>query len=103
MEIFVFAAKSRLALGSTQPPIQWTWGFFPSGVKWPGCEADHSSPSSAGVKKVWSNTSTHPICLNVMVLNYEIDTHLQSVVQFLAVLQFSLLAFFLLFTCRLAQ
>jgi len=34
-------------------------GFFPR-VKWPGCEADPSPPSSAEVKRVWSYTSTLP-------------------------------------------
>jgi hypothetical protein len=29
-----------------------------SGVKRPGCEADHSPPSSAEVKNAWSYTST---------------------------------------------
>jgi hypothetical protein len=33
------------------------WGTYP-GVKWPGCEADHSPLSSAKVKNAWSYTST---------------------------------------------
>jgi hypothetical protein len=37
-----------------------TRGSFP-GVKQPGCEADHSLPSSAEVKNSWSYTST-PQC-----------------------------------------
>jgi hypothetical protein len=32
--------------GPTQPPIQWVWGFFPQ-----GCEAEHSPPTNAKVKK----------------------------------------------------
>jgi len=41
----------------------------------PGCEADHSPPSSAKVKNTWSFTST-PICLHGMVLNkHEICLH----------------------------
>jgi len=29
-------------------------------MKWPGREADHSTPYSADIKKVWSYTSTLP-------------------------------------------
>jgi hypothetical protein len=36
-----------------------TGGFF-LGVKAPGHEADHSSPTSAEVKKMWIYTSTPP-------------------------------------------
>jgi hypothetical protein len=39
------------------------------GVKQPGCEADHSPPSSAEVKDVWSCFSTPPVHLHGMVLN----------------------------------
>jgi hypothetical protein len=41
--IFLFLTMSRMALESTQPPIQ--------GVKQLGCEVDHSPPSSAEVKE----------------------------------------------------
>jgi hypothetical protein len=54
----MFSKSSRPALGSTQPPIQWVPGVFSSGVKRPGCEADHSLPASAEVKKMWIYTST---------------------------------------------
>ena len=37
---------SRLALGPTQPPVQWV---FPGGKVWPGRAADHSPPSGAAV------------------------------------------------------
>jgi hypothetical protein len=37
--------------GPTQPPIQWIPGALSVTVKRPGCEADHSPPSSAEVKK----------------------------------------------------
>jgi hypothetical protein len=50
--IFFFTTASRTALGPTQP------GALLLGVKRPGREADHSSPSSAGVKNEWSYTST---------------------------------------------
>jgi hypothetical protein len=43
--------------GPTQPPVQWVQGALSSGVKRPGREADHSSPS-AKVKNAWRYTST---------------------------------------------
>jgi hypothetical protein len=41
----------RTALEPTQPPIQWVPGALSRGVKRPGREADHSSPSSAKVEE----------------------------------------------------
>jgi len=49
--IFLFTTASRMALGPTQPPILWVLGAFSLGIKQPGCEADHSPPSSAEVKE----------------------------------------------------
>jgi hypothetical protein len=46
---FKFPTASRLALGSTQPPIQWVPGPLSPGVKQQGREADHSPPTSADV------------------------------------------------------
>jgi hypothetical protein len=46
---------SRLALGSSQPPIQWV-----PGVKRPEREADQSPATTAEVKKMWIYTSTPP-------------------------------------------
>jgi len=31
-----------------------------TGVKWPGCEPDHSPPSNAEIMNAWSYTSTYP-------------------------------------------
>jgi hypothetical protein len=36
------------------------------GVKWQGCEVDHSPPSGADIMNKWSHTSIQPICLQVM-------------------------------------
>jgi hypothetical protein len=36
------------------------WGFFLKGIKRPSCEADHSPPTGAEVKKTWNYTSTPP-------------------------------------------
>jgi hypothetical protein len=52
--------SSILALGSTQPPIQWVPGALSPGVKRPGREADQSPPTSAEVKKMWIYTSALP-------------------------------------------
>jgi hypothetical protein len=67
--IFLFTTTSRTALGPTQPPIQWVPRALSLGVKLPGSEADHSPPSSAEVKDVWSHTSTPPIHLHGVVLS----------------------------------
>jgi hypothetical protein len=48
---FLFSTSSRLALGSTQPPIQWLPGALSPGLKRQGREVDHSPPTSAEVKK----------------------------------------------------
>jgi hypothetical protein len=42
---------SRMALGPTQPPIQWAPGSLSLGVKWLGHKADHSPPSNAKIKE----------------------------------------------------
>jgi hypothetical protein len=47
----------------------WVPGALSSGVKRLGCEADHSPPASAEVKKMWIYTSTPPIRLHGVVLN----------------------------------
>jgi hypothetical protein len=47
---FLFSVTSRLALGPTQPPVQWVLEAVSPRVKQQGHEADHSSPSSAMVK-----------------------------------------------------
>jgi hypothetical protein len=52
-----------------QPPIQWVQGALSLGVRRPGREADHTPPSSADVKNVWSYTSTLPIRLRGVVLS----------------------------------
>jgi hypothetical protein len=47
---------SRSALGPTQPPIQWVSRALSLRIKQPGRKADHSSPSSAQLKrKHWDN------------------------------------------------
>jgi hypothetical protein len=67
--IFLFTTLSRTALGPAQPPIQWISGVLSLGAKRPRREADHSPPSSAEVKNVWSYTSTATVRLHGMVLS----------------------------------
>jgi hypothetical protein len=40
-----------MALGPTQPPVQWVPGALSLGVKWLGHEADGLPPSSAEAKE----------------------------------------------------
>jgi hypothetical protein len=56
--IFLVSNMSRTDLGPTQPPIQWVPGALSLGVKRPGHEAHHSSPSTTEVNNAWSYTST---------------------------------------------
>jgi hypothetical protein len=67
--MFLFTTASRLALGPTQPPIQWVPGALSAGIKRPGREADHSSPSSNEVNNTWICTSTPQIRLHGVVLS----------------------------------
>jgi hypothetical protein len=48
---FLFSTSSGPALGPTQPPTIWEPVALTPGKKRQGCEADHSPPSSAEVKK----------------------------------------------------
>jgi hypothetical protein len=57
---FLFSTSSRLAVGSTQPPIQWLPGALSPRLKLPERGADHSPPTSAEVKKMCIYTSTPP-------------------------------------------
>jgi len=49
-----------LTLGPNQLSIQCILGFFHTWMKWPVCEFDHSSPTSAEGKNKWSCISTPP-------------------------------------------
>jgi hypothetical protein len=66
-----FFSSPRCLAGSGAHPASYSIGTrgFSLGVKQPGCEADHSPPSSAEVKNAWSYTSTPPIRLHDVVLS----------------------------------
>jgi hypothetical protein len=65
---FLFYTSPRLALGSTQPPIQWVLGAISREAKRLGPEADNSPPTSAEVKKTLMYTIS-PIHLYGVMLN----------------------------------
>jgi hypothetical protein len=50
IDIFLFSAASILALGHTQPAIQWVPRVISAGVTWLGREADHLLSYSDEVK-----------------------------------------------------
>jgi hypothetical protein len=57
-----FSLSLHVQTGSGAHPASYpmnTGSFYPE-VKRPGCEADHSPPYSAKVKKKWSYTFTNP-------------------------------------------
>jgi hypothetical protein len=58
----IFSSPSRpdRLWGPPKPPIQWVPGAVSTAVKRPEREADHSSPASVEVKKMWIYTSTPP-------------------------------------------
>jgi hypothetical protein len=62
--------SSRPALGPTQPSIQWVPGALSPVVKRQGREVDHSTLTSAEVKKNVDLYINSTIRLHVVVLNY---------------------------------
>jgi hypothetical protein len=56
-----FSLHHRVQNGSGAHPASYPMGTRDSlGVKWPGREADHSSPSSAEVKYAWGYARAPP-------------------------------------------
>jgi hypothetical protein len=73
MEFSLFATASRPALGTTQPPIQRVVGTLTPGVKWQGCKADHSPPSSAEVMNAWGYISRRGVWLSTATTSLHTD------------------------------
>jgi hypothetical protein len=67
--MFLFTTASRMALGLTQPPIQWLPGALSLEVRQPGLEADHSPPFNAEVKECMELYLHSPICLHGVALS----------------------------------
>jgi hypothetical protein len=65
---FLFSMSSRWVLGPTQPAIQWVLVALSLGVKLLDREADHSSPTSAEVKKAWVYTLWEHLLLTLFYL-----------------------------------
>jgi hypothetical protein len=68
VRIFFFSMSSRPVLVSTQHPIQWEPGALSLWVKRPGREADHSTPTSAEIKKTWIYTASPPYVFTAQCL-----------------------------------
>jgi hypothetical protein len=77
--LFLFDIASILALGPTQPSIQWVPGALTPGIRRLGLEANHSPPSSPDDKNTWSYTSIPPIRLQASCF-VKHRTHLHGVI-----------------------
>jgi len=62
--VYYILQKSTPSLEPTQPPIQWVSYVLASGVKRPGREIDHLSPSSVAVNNEWNCTSAPTFCFH---------------------------------------
>jgi hypothetical protein len=67
-----------MAIQDTRHPIQLILGVLFQGVRWPKCKAEHSPPSSAKVKNVWSFTSTPQCFMEWCLGTGEVYLYLQS-------------------------
>jgi hypothetical protein len=78
-EIFLFPTMTRLVLQTIQPLIQRKLGVISLGVKQPGREADHPSPSCAELKNMSAVIHLPPSCLNGMD-SYNLTFVLHSII-----------------------
>jgi hypothetical protein len=68
LRVLLFTTASTPALEPTHPLIQWVPAALSLGVKRPGREADHSTPSSTEFKNALSCISIPPIRLHSVML-----------------------------------
>jgi hypothetical protein len=73
MGYFLFSTTTRLALGFTQPSIQWAARAYIPGL---GHEVNYSPPPSAKVKNAQSCISTPSIHLHGVLLSWAQGLHL---------------------------
>jgi hypothetical protein len=59
-KIFLNVVQTGYEAPPPERAIQWGPGTVSPGAKWPEREADHSTPTSAGVNNMWIYTCTHP-------------------------------------------
>jgi len=76
---FLFATKSRPALGPGNSPMKWVSGALCPGVKRPGREAYRSHPSSAEVMNKCSYTFTPPYVFIARYLVNHINNFAEAV------------------------
>jgi hypothetical protein len=60
---FIYSTESKLALGPTQPPIQWIQECLSLGENQTRRESDHSPPSSSEIKSGGAVPPLPPMCL----------------------------------------
>jgi hypothetical protein len=68
-QICVFPKPSGLSLRPIQLPVKWALGVLYQGIKWPGCEVNHSPSSGDKVKREWSYKPAPPVCFQGMKRN----------------------------------
>jgi hypothetical protein len=72
--IFLFCQNFMITFRVTQLLIPWVLGPLPEGIKWPGCEADHSPPTCDKVKYVWSQSGPPPHAFKLRYLITPMNT-----------------------------
>lgn len=91
-EVFLLSIKSSLFVGPIQLPIRWVSSTFPSEVKQPELEYDHSHPSRTRRKIDGDVFTLFTACLaTTLHLYYPYDTLFWQMSRFIHALQKSIL------------